>query len=121
MEFKEIIKDLRLERNLSQKKLAEALSLSQSCITKLESGTREPTGSTLLAYSRFFCVSIDYLVGKDESEQVATYEAKTGLSDKEKELIRVYRSLSDSGKNTLIGSAHNIERYDPQVLATKKA
>ena len=123
MSFKDKIKELRMENNLTQKKLAEALSLSQSCITKLEAGTREPTGSTLSAYSQFFNVSVDYLIG---NEDVATsieesYESQMTLSEKEKELIRVYRSLSDNGKNTLLGSAHNIERFDPQVSAVKKA
>lgn len=121
MGFKERIKELRLENELSQKKLAELLLLSQSCVTKLEAGLREPTGSTLKSYSKFFNVSIDYLIGNDETEQITQFEPKTVLSEKEKELLRVYRSLSDNGKNTLIGSAHNIERFDPQAIAAKKA
>lgn len=126
MSFREKIKDLRIEHNFSQKELADNLKLSQSCITKLEKGLREPTGSTLYAYSRFFNVSIDFLMDNEDVPAAVPHSANVAampetLSDDEKELLKVFRGLSETGKKTLIGSAHNIEKYDPQATAKKKA
>lgn len=59
----ENLKKLRLERNLSQQKLAEAIGLSQQAITKYENGRTQPDFQTLMALADFFHTSVDYLIG----------------------------------------------------------
>ena len=115
------IQELREEKGLTQNDIAKAIGTSRTNIGRWEKGLNEPSYSFVVSLSNYFNVSIDYLVGKEDAVQGSTYESQTVLSEKEKELIRVYRSLSDNGKNTLLGSAHNIERFDPQVSAAKKA
>lgn len=63
MEFKDKIKELRTEKNLSQTELATKLKVSQSAVTKWECGRTEPTASALIKLSEFFGVSVDYLLG----------------------------------------------------------
>lgn len=70
------MKQLRLERNLTQEELANKLSLSKSNISKYESNDVEPNIQTLLALSELFDVSLDYLIGgkvvsaqKDETRE----------------------------------------------------
>lgn len=63
MNFKERIKELRLQRNMSQMDLACATGISQSAIAKWELGKTEPTASAIVTLARFFEESTDYLLG----------------------------------------------------------
>lgn len=114
MSFKEKIKELRLDNNLSQKKLAEALSLSQSCITKLEAGTREPTGSTLSAYSQFFDVSVDYLIGNEEITPFRPEKSDLKLSKEELDLIKFYRAIDKPSKLAIFTTAKSFYNQLPK-------
>ena len=64
--FGEILKSLRLEKGLGQVALARELNLSKGIISLWENGLREPNMSSLIVLSKFFNVSIDYLVGKTD-------------------------------------------------------
>jgi len=66
MKFADIIKDLREERGLSQKQLAEKLNLSQSAIAKWELSKTEPTAGALLLLSEFFDVTVGQLLGVEK-------------------------------------------------------
>lgn len=62
--FGKNLKNLRLERNLSQQKLAKQIDVSQQCISEWENGNIEPTLSSLWKLSDVFEITIDELVGK---------------------------------------------------------
>ena len=61
--FKNILKELRTERNLEQAELAKAIGVSKGVIGLWENGLREPTMYSLILLAEFFNVSIDELVG----------------------------------------------------------
>lgn len=61
--FNERLKELRLENNLSQIKLAEKLGASQRSISSWENGERQPDFETLEKIAKFFNVTTDYLLG----------------------------------------------------------
>lgn len=61
--FGERLKELRLEKNIGQVELAQAIDVSKGIISLWESGLREPKLSNLVAIAQFFEVSIDFLVG----------------------------------------------------------
>ena len=61
--FKDNLKSLRLERELGQVELAKNLGVSKGVISLWENGLREPNMYSLIQISKFFDVSIDYLVG----------------------------------------------------------
>ena len=61
--FKERLKELRIENNLSQEKLAKASGLTQPAITMWENGTRTPNMESIILLAKFFNVSSDYLLG----------------------------------------------------------
>jgi len=65
-EFKSVLKELRNEKGFSQKELAKETGLSLSAIGKWEAGLREPSGGVLIILSKYFGVSIDYLMGLEE-------------------------------------------------------
>ena len=66
MEFKERLKELRSERNLTQKQLALLLGVSDDCIFFWEKGRSEPSVQQIIELSNIFDVSTDYLLGKTE-------------------------------------------------------
>lgn len=66
MELNERIRQLRLEHNLTAKKLGELFNLSESTISLYESGKRTPSKELLLKMSDYFNVSTDYLLGKSD-------------------------------------------------------
>lgn len=64
--FKDILKELRIEKGISQDKLSKDLKLSKGIISMWENGLREPTMTSLILLSQYFGVSIDYLVGLED-------------------------------------------------------
>ncbi len=65
MNIGEVIKELRLERDLSQQKLAEAIGVSQKAIDYWERGVNEPKASYVARLADFFEVTSDYLLGRE--------------------------------------------------------
>lgn len=63
MEFPNILKNLRIEKNLSHKELAKKIGYSKAIIGFWESGRNIPSLDALIKLSIFFNVSIDYLAG----------------------------------------------------------
>ena len=63
MKFKERLKDLRIEKGLSQMQLAINLGIRQSAIAKWELGKTEPTASAIIAIAKYFGESTDYILG----------------------------------------------------------
>lgn len=96
-----IISELRKERDLSQKKLAELIGVSQAAIAKIEINRNEATASTIRKLSNYFQVSSDYLLGL-EDEFGASTAAPMGegvrYSQEEKKLIEDYRDLNAASK-----------------------
>ncbi len=62
-QFAQIMIALRSEKGLSQQALADEIGISKGCISFWENGLREPKLSNLIALSKYFGVSIDYLAG----------------------------------------------------------
>jgi transcriptional regulator with XRE-family HTH domain len=64
--FPERLKELRLEKDIGQEKLAEETGLSHGVISLWENGLRERKLSSLVMLAEYFDVSIDYLVGLED-------------------------------------------------------
>jgi len=59
------IKELRLELNISQQKLATEIGVTQKAIDFWEKGINEPKASYIIKLAKFFKVSSDYLLGME--------------------------------------------------------
>lgn len=64
--FKERVKELRTEKEISQKKLSQELGLSEKTISHYESGYSEPNLDILIKICTFFEVTADYLIGLED-------------------------------------------------------
>lgn len=61
------LKKVREKNGLTQQELADILQISWKQISKYETGKAMPTLPTLMAYSLYFHVSLDYLCAVDGS------------------------------------------------------
>jgi len=57
------LKDIREDRDLTQKELAEYLHIRQNTYSQYENGHRELPIDILIALARFFGTSTDYILG----------------------------------------------------------
>lgn len=63
MTFPSILKELRMEKGISQKKLATDIGVSIGLICYWETGQSEPTLSNIIKLAKYFGVTSDYLLG----------------------------------------------------------
>ncbi len=63
------LKQIRTERRLTQVKVAMDLNISREALSHYENGKREPSIDLLIKMSRYFNVSIDYLIKGKEFEK----------------------------------------------------
>ena len=57
------IRDLREDRDLKQRQVAEYLNCSQQVYSNYELGQRDIPTDTLIRLSKFYDVSVDYILG----------------------------------------------------------
>lgn len=83
--------ELRKKRNLTQKQLADIMGIDQTAISNWERGKVLPDNANLLKLANFFNVSLDYLLGRSQTDNVhlalstsdidlITYAAHNGLT-----------------------------------------
>lgn len=63
IQYNEILKALRQDRDLNQTEMAKILNVSQRSVSHYESGKIEPPYNILIAYAKYFHVSTDYILG----------------------------------------------------------
>lgn len=62
MTFGERLKAERIKKGLTQTEVGKSLGLVQSAIAKYELGIKEPKQATLIALSKLYGVTTDYLL-----------------------------------------------------------
>lgn len=73
------VRELRHEKKLTQKQLAELLGVAVSAVSAYESGSRYPSYESLISIARIFHVSTDYLLGLTDTRNIDV----TGLNNEE--------------------------------------
>lgn len=61
--FAERLKELRIEKGMSQQELAKACGFTNGAIAYWELGQREPKFGAVIILAKFFGVSLEYLAG----------------------------------------------------------
>jgi transcriptional regulator with XRE-family HTH domain len=107
MTFGQKLKQLRIDKSLTQSELADKLNLSKANISKYESDDIEPNLQTLTSISKLFNVSIDYLLKNSSDVQ----EESLSLDEELQQLLndpdtlvafKDFKNLSDSDKQEII-------------------
>lgn len=63
------IQDLRIDSDLSQKKIGEILHISQRSYSHYETGSRNIPIEMLIRLADYYDTTIDYLVGRTENKE----------------------------------------------------
>ena len=108
--FEKRLKDLRSEKNLTQKQLADMLVLSKNSICEYEKGRSEPNIDTLIKLADIFNCSIDYLVG--HANEFGVININASLDNEEVFLLSAFKNLSPEAKQYLISSAEFLLNYE---------
>lgn len=66
--FKNKLKELRKENNITQKELAKFLNVRNTTISAWEVGDNEPDLTTLVKIAKYFYVTTDYLLGIENED-----------------------------------------------------
>lgn len=82
------IRDLREDMDLRQTDVAKATGISQKTLSNYETGETNPDSYALIKLANFFNVSIDYLVGRVNTNILS----KTDISD---EITKIQNKLED--------------------------
>lgn len=101
------IKELRLSHSLTQKDLAQQISLTPKMISYYERNERIPPIDILMKLSTIFNITLDQLVGFN-SGQVPL------LSPDDKKIIKVYHCLNDEYKAIAYGELLKLKKEQEQ-------
>lgn len=128
IEMKYILKGLREQKQISMDKMCEDLnnvydvSIAKSTISKWENGKAEPSLANARILTKYFNVTLDYLLGLEKDE---SYNFNK-LSKEETTLLENYNKLNALGKkeaNKRVAELTEINRYldttTDEITATK--
>jgi len=108
------MKLLRIEKGISQQKLADAIGSNQQSIHRYENGDYEPDIQTLSLLADYFDTSIDFLVGRTDIRKKIEPVADYALNFDERRLMDDVRSLAPEYKECLSSVLYSL------VKATKR-
>lgn len=113
------LKELRLERGLSQSDVACGIGCSPVVYSRYETGSRQPSIDMLISLAKFFNVTTDFLLELD-TNIITSKTTINSLSDREKEVVTTFRNLSHDNKDIIIGKAKELLREQQQDKAFLK-
>lgn len=136
MTFAEKFYSLRKEAGLSQEECAENIGVSRQAISRWEMGTATPDMQNLLAISKLFSVSTDYLIRDDIDNRSADTEtsssdylicdeiddkkADTPKSSPEETAAHEKKKTYSAAKNTIINILIKLPSFLLLFLAAKQ-
>ena len=88
------LKQIREERGLKQKKVADDLNISRSAYSSYETGAREASHDMLIKMADYFGLSVDELLSHCASRPTRD----SLLSSRERKLVYGFRLLKEPGK-----------------------
>lgn len=128
------IKELRKQKNFSQKKLSEMIGYSQSVISDWENYNAEPTASAVSALANCFGCSIDYLLGRENEEgniifaesrrqsgdlknedRIKFNKTQEQLTSIEQEFLDYLRTLSRDSQYQVVGFMQALQAQETQL------
>lgn len=103
------LRELRMARGISQKKLADHLGMSPGNLCDWEKGRSEPNIASLIRLANYFGESIDNIVGRVDKKASRKVEP---LSSTKQHLIHLIHTMSDADIKVLTEAAEAMLRTD---------
>ena len=99
--FSERLIELRTKKKIMAKDIAEYIGVSKQAFSQYEKQQSTPSTDILIAISKYFNVSLDYLTGLTDYPDI--FNSKQRLTEEELELIQDFRLLNKYEQNIIIG------------------
>ena len=97
--MKNNIKMVRESQNLTQKDCADIFGVTLRAWQTYEQGVSEPKYEVLCKIADYFCVSLDYLLGREPPEPKVITQTDEEL---ETALIEAYRTMPDNARKDFL-------------------
>ena len=99
----QILRELRLKRQLTQNEVAENFGISQQTYQKYESGKVEPPYDLLCDFAMFYGVTTDYLLGREETpDPMAQLASIASMEITEQVILEKYLELPKASREIVI-------------------
>ncbi len=104
--FGDRLRALRRQAGLTQQAVADRLQVDRTTYTKYEAGRVSPDQQGLVALAKVFAVTVDHLLGCDESAAPRLHVAEDPngavcLTMQEKMLVQMFRQLPPEAQDEL--------------------
>ena len=108
------IKELRLEKKLTQESLAKYLGVNQATVSKLENESTTPDATLLIQLSHFFHVSTDYVLYLSEQRLSADLLLAENIHHLKRyqHLISLYQKMTPKQQKDCYNFVCSILRVD---------
>ncbi len=113
----QILRSLRLKRQLTQNEAAENFGISQQTYQKYESGKTEPPYDLLCDFAVFYGVTTDYLLGQEPANPLLDMPTKSINDD---EFIDMYESLPTFAKEIFVEVMARLSKAAQENIKQKK-
>ena len=105
------IKELRKDKGLQQEALGIALGTTQQTISKIENGKYNIPIDLLIAITRYFNVTSDYILGiSDEKRSLDGQKEGNQTNQEYCDLLIKYKNLDEKDKKTLCVMLEHLEK-----------
>ena len=98
------IAEAREARGWTQEQLAEAIGTTQQTIQRWESGQIEPKLTSVRKISNALGITVSFILNINDENSGEL------LSDNERELVSLYRSLSYKGQNAILVGLRELDK-----------
>ena len=129
-EFYKRLKSLRTERQKNQMDLAKLLNVTRATISAYETDKIMPPYDKLEMLANYFGVSVEYLVGKSDSQDAKDEDKSSDVTKELRKLLEQLHSnsnltvdgveLDESSKEVLVNSIENSLKLGRLLAQNKK-
>lgn len=102
-QFGELLAELRQDRKMTQKELAQVIFVTPGTISNYENGAHFPDVEKLIELANFFGVTTDYLLGRSSCNlPLEVFEEPVAEGKTVGELIKDFKAVSPERKQLLL-------------------
>lgn len=106
------LKQLREERNINQRDLAQLMHVSHTTISNYECNKKSPDYDKLIWLCNYFNVCMEYMLGVSDIPLQYNYSPPKSIGEDEKQTLSFYCRLNEENKILIKGKM--IELYKEQ-------
>lgn len=96
MEFSQILSSLMLKNGITSYRVGKDTGISNRLVDYWKKGEKLPGAENLKKLATYFCVSTDFLLGKEQSKRPTTVTDDEPINPKAKKLVEMIKLMDDT-------------------------